>query len=292
MKSQPNATLPDIIFLTGMSGAGRSSCLKIFENLGYNVIDNLPCFMLPQLNEGLKTGKITLPLVVGFDVRSFQNENDSLEIILQDFRKKQTVRLLFLECHTEILLKRYNASRQVHPLGGRTLLEAIERERQGLSSLKEKADHIIDTSVISVVTLGRVLRNIFSHSTSPNLQVRLMSFSYRRGLPPEADMVLDARFLENPHYEEHLKKKTGKDPEVVKFIVRDKSWKPVLNSIEQMLMPILEGFKNSGRSYLTIAIGCTGGQHRSVFMVEQLGLYLESLDENVFIEHRESAQWP
>lgn len=291
MNTKLPSKLPDIIFLTGMSGAGRSSTLKIFENLGYNIIDNLPCFMLSQLKEGLEAKKIELPLVVGFDVRSLQDEGDALNSIIQDFRQKYKLSLLFLECHTEILLKRYNVSRQRHPFGGTTLLEAIEKERHCLSPIKENADNVIDTSVISVVTLGRVLRNIYSHPTSPDLQIRIMSFSYRRGLPPEADIVLDARFLENPHYEESLQKKTGMDQDVVKFIIRDKSWRPVFDSIKQMLSPTIAGFKNSGRSYLTIAIGCTGGQHRSVFMVEQLGAYLESLGETISIEHRESTTW-
>jgi UPF0042 nucleotide-binding protein len=114
-----------------------------------------------------------------------------------------------------------------------------------------------------------------------------MSFSYRRGLPPEADIVLDARFLENPFYEEPLRKLTGKDREVAKFLMRDKSWQPVFESIKQMLGPTIDGFKNSGRSYLTIAIGCTGGQHRSVFAVEQMAVYLTNLSESVFVEHRE-----
>lgn len=283
--------LPDIIFLTGMSGAGRSSTLKIFENLGYHIIDNLPCFMLSQIKEGLASQKMVTPLVVGFDIRSFQDEDALLSSIMQDFREKYQVRLLFLECQTDVLLKRYNVSRQRHPFEGKTLPQAIEQERLCLKPLREVADHVIDTSAITSVTLGRVIRNIFSHATSENLQIRIMSFSYRRGLPPEADVVLDARFLENPHYEKNLKKKTGLDEDVVKFIVRDKSWRPVFDSIKKMLTPTLAGFKNSGRSYLTIGIGCTGGQHRSVFMVEQLGAYLQSKGETVLIEHRENSHW-
>ena len=291
MNTKLPSKLPDIIFLTGMSGAGRSSTLKIFENIGYNIIDNLPCFMLSQLKEGLAAKKIAFPLVVGFDIRSLQDEDDLLNSIIQDFRQKHKVSLLFLECHTDILLKRYNVSRQRHPFEGSTLLEAIESERFCLAPIKENADNVIDTSVVSVVTLGRVLRNIFSRPTSPNIQIRIMSFSYRRGLPPEADIVLDARFLENPHYENILQKKTGQDQEVINFIVRDKSWRPVFESIRKMLSPTIAGFKNSGRSYLTIAIGCTGGQHRSVFMAEQLGAYLQSLGETISIEHRESKKW-
>lgn len=279
--------LPDIIFVTGMSGAGRSSALKIFENLGYATIDNLPSFMLEQFYQGLVNGKIQAPLVVGFNVRSFNDEDQQFETVLERFRQKFKVRLLFLECQNDVLSKRYNVSRQLHPFKEKTLLEGIERERDHLQLIREQADHVIDTSVISVVTLGRVLRNIFARAASPKLQIRLMSFSYRRGLPPEADMILDARFLENPYYEEHLRSLTGKDKIVADFITRDPSWEPVFSSIKQVLFPMLTGFKQSGRTYLTIAVGCTGGQHRSVFCVEQLSAYLQELGENIYVEHRE-----
>lgn len=287
MNNQVLLNLPDIIFVTGMSGAGRSSTLKIFENLGYNTIDNLPYFMLEDLYKGITSEKLRLPLVVGFNVRSFNDERDQFSMILHQFKQKYKVRLVFLDCQNDILLKRYNVSRQRHPFGEKNLLEGIEHERDQLKTIKESADHVIDTSVVSVITLGRVLRNIFGRAATPKLQIRLMSFSYRRGLPPEADMVLDARFLENPYYEDHLQKLTGQDPEVAAFLKRDQSWNPVFDSIKQMLTPMLAGFKYSGRTYLTIAIGCTGGQHRSVYSVEQLGAYLKELGENVFIEHRE-----
>lgn len=287
MNNQALLNLPDIIFVTGMSGAGRSSTLKIFENLGYNTIDNLPYFMLDELYKGITNETLQLPVVVGFNVRSFNDQNDQFSNLLTQVKLKYKVRLVFLDCQNDILLKRYNISRHRHPYGEQNLLEGIERERDHLQGIKESADHVIDTSFISVITLGRVLRNIFARAASPKLQIRLMSFSYRRGLPPEADMVLDARFLENPYYEDHLQKLTGQDPEVASFISRDVSWNPVFGSIKQLLLPMLKGFKQSGRTYLTIAIGCTGGQHRSVYVVEQLGAYLKELDENVYIEHRE-----
>lgn len=287
MNNQALLNLPDIIFVTGMSGAGRSSTLKIFENLGYNTIDNLPYFMLDELYKGIANETLHLPVVVGFNVRSFNDQNDQFSNLLAQFKLKYKVRVVFLDCQNDVLLKRYNISRHRHPYGEQNLLEGIGRERDHLKGIKETADHVIDTSYISVITLGRVLRNIFARAASPKLQIRLMSFSYRRGLPPEADMVLDARFLENPYYEDHLQKLTGQDPEVAAFINRDVSWNPVFGSMKQLLTPMLKGFKQSGRTYLTIAVGCTGGQHRSVYVVEQLGVYLKELEENVYIEHRE-----
>jgi UPF0042 nucleotide-binding protein len=280
-------TLPDLIFVTGMSGAGRSTALKVFEDLGYTIIDNLPQCLLVGLIDGLKNQRISLPLVLGMDVRAIGAEVESFLEIVDDLRGFYEVRLLYLGCQNDILMKRYNVSRHRHPYGVKSLAEGIQEERERLSPIKSAADHVIDTSVLSVVTLGRVLKNIFGRPTSPQLQIRIMSFSYRRCIPPEADMVLDARFLENPHYEEHLQPLTGRDDPVAKFLTHDKSWSSVFTSIKNMLLPTLTGFKNSGRSYLTIACGCTGGQHRSVFMAEQIALYLKDLDETVFIEHRE-----
>ena len=280
-------TLPDLIFVTGMSGAGRSTALKVFEDLGYTIIDNLPQCLLVGLIDGLKKQRISLPLILGMDVRAIGAEVESFLEIVDDLRGSYEVRLLYLGCQNDILMKRYNVSRHRHPYGVKSLAEGIQEERERLSPIKSAADHVIDTSVLSVVTLGRVLKNIFGRPTSPQLQIRIMSFSYRRGIPPEADMVLDARFLDNPHYEEHLQPLTGRDDPVAKFLAHDKSWGSVFTSIKNMLMPTLTGFKNSGRSYLTIACGCTGGQHRSVFMAEQIALYLKDLGETVFIEHRE-----
>ena len=280
-------TLPDLIFVTGMSGAGRSTALKVFEDLGYTIIDNLPQCLLSQALEEIKNKKIDLPLVLGMDVRAIGSEVQNFLLTVEDLRRDYDVRVLYLGCQNDVLMKRYNVSRHRHPYGNKTLAEGIQDERERLSPIKSAADHVIDTTVLSVVTLGRVLKNIFSRPTSPRLQVRLMSFSYRKGIPPEADMVLDARFLENPHYEENLQPLNGRDEPVAKFLKRDRSWDSVFTSIKNMLEPTLAGFKNSGRSYLTIACGCTGGQHRSVFMAEQISLYLKDLGENVSVEHRE-----
>ncbi len=280
-------TRPDLIFVTGMSGAGRSTALKVFEDLGYTIIDNLPQCLLAQAIQEINQNKIDLPLVLGMDVRAIGTEVNNFIGTIDDLRGQYSVRLLYLGCQNDVLMKRYNVSRHRHPYGTKTLAEGIQEERERLSPIKAAADHVIDTSVLSVVTLGRVLKNIFGHPSSPQLQVRVMSFSYRRGIPPESDMVLDARFLENPHYEENLQPLTGRDEPVAKFLKRDKSWDRVFTSVMNMLEPTLAGFKSSGRSYLTISCGCTGGQHRSVFIAEQIALYLRDNGETVSIEHRE-----
>lgn len=287
MADHDHKKLPDLIFVTGMSGAGRSTALKVFEDLGYTIIDNLPQYLLPYLDQGVTEHGLELPLAIGLDVKTLGVKTDGFLEAIANLRNAYDIKLLYLGCQNEVLMKRYNVSRHRHPYGKRTLAEGIQHERERLYPVKAAADHVIDTSVLSVVTLGRVLKNIFARPSSPQLQIRLISFSYRKGLPPDADIVLDARFLENPHYEESLQALTGQDEAVAKFILHDKSWAAVFESVKQTLEPTLRGFKSSGRSYLTIACGCTGGQHRSVFMVEQLALYLKELEEAVMIEHRE-----
>ena len=287
MSEQDRKKLPDFIFITGMSGAGRSTALKVFEDLGYTIIDNLPQYLFAYLHQGIQEENLELPLVVGVDVRTLGAQADSFLKTLDKLCQTYTVKLLYLDCSNDVLMKRYNVSRHRHPYGHKTLAEGIQEERERLAPIKAVANHVIDTSLLSVVTLGRVLKNIFTRPTSPQLQIRLISFSYRKGLPADADVVLDARFLENPHYEEHLQPLTGRDEPVAKFLQHDRSWASVFTSLKQTLGPTLQGFKESGRSYLTIACGCTGGQHRSVFMVEELKKYLQEIGENVMVEHRE-----
>lgn len=277
----------DLIFVTGMSGAGRSTTLKILEDIGYNIVDTLPPFLFPEFLKGIKSHQVQLPLVVGIDLKSFAGCVTTIKQIIETLRDQVCVKLLFLECQDDVLVKRYNVSRHRHPLGHKTLLEGIHQERALLLPLIHFADHIIDTSFVNTISLTRILNNLFAQENSPNLEMRLVSFSYRHGVPLDADIVLDARFLENPFYVENLRPLTGKDKVVAEFLEKDSSWSTVFQSIQQMLIPTLLGFKKSGRSYLTIAVGCTGGQHRSVFMVEKLSDFLISMGEKIITEHRE-----
>lgn len=278
---------PKVIFITGMSGAGRSSALKIFEDIGYAIIDNLPHYMLKDFLDGIIADKVHLPVVVGFDIRAYRGDPFEILPIIQRFKTHLETRLIFLDCQDGVLLKRYSATRHRHPLSGESVPELIKSEREILAPLMQAADHLIDTSMISVITLGRIIKKVFTKNPVAGLEIFVTSFSYKRGLPAEADIVFDARFLDNPFYEENLKKLTGKDPEVGRFIAQDKEFLPVLESIKTMLMHALSGYKRSGRTYLTIAFGCTGGQHRSVYMAEMVGAYLRELAEMVNIEHRD-----
>lgn len=277
----------DLVFVTGMSGAGRSTTLKVLEDIGYAIIDNLPTFLLPEFLKAVKKTQVQMPLVVGFELKSFADYAGETMKMIADLRRDVAVKLVLLECQDDILVKRYNVLRHRHPLGEKTLLEGIRRERALLTPTLHHADHIIDTSFVTSIALKRILNKIFAQEASPKLEIRLASFSYRYGIPADADIILDARFLKNPFYEEHLRFLTGKDEPVESFLIQEEAWQSVYKAIQQMLIPSIQGFKSSGRSYLTIAVGCTGGQHRSVFMVEQLSGFLKSLGENIVIEHRE-----
>lgn len=279
----------DIILVTGLSGAGRSAALKVLEDSGYEAIDNLPLSLLSHLCDQMPSWDRQNPLAIGIDIRSygfdlgrFQDTFEMLAITLN-----VSPRLLYLECDDEVLLRRFTETRRRHPMGEFPLPEAISRERRLMDPLKSLAEIVIDSSHLSMPTLGQMVRHHFSLEESPTLLIRLISFSYRRGLPREADMVFDARFLSNPYYEKPFRTLTGKDVAVGDYLTRDLNWQAVYESLQAIVSHSLKGFRLTGRSYLTIACGCTGGQHRSVFLAEQLLQWLHSEGERVMIEHRD-----
>ena len=278
-----------IILLTGMSGAGRSTALKILEDLGYEAIDNLPLSLFPHLCEQILSWERRNPLAIGIDTRSYGFDLSRFRDIFQDLLTtlNVSVRLLYLECDDEVLLRRFTETRRRHPIGEFPLPEAIFQERQLIDPLKSLAELVIDTSRLSMPTFGQMVRQHFSLEESLTLLIRLMSFSYRRGLPREADMVFDARFLSNPHYEKPFRALTGKDTVVGEYLTQDSNWQGVYEALQAIICHSLKGFRLTGRSYLTIACGCTGGQHRSVFLADQLSKWLHNQGERVIIEHRD-----
>ncbi len=281
--------MQSIILVTGMSGAGRSTALKVLEDLGYEAIDNLPLSLLPHLCDQISSWERQNPLAIGIDTRSYGFHLSRFRDIFQTLMNTPTVsvRLLYLECDDEVLLRRFTETRRRHPIGEFSLPEAISQERQLIDPLKSLAELVIDTSHLSMPSFGQMMRQHFSLDESLSLLIRLMSFSYRRGLPREADMVFDARFLSNPHYEKPFRTLTGKDAPVGKYLTQDANWQAVYESLQAIISHSLKGFRLTGRSYLTIACGCTGGQHRSVFLAEQLSKWLHSTGERVIIEHRD-----
>lgn len=293
----PTGTIPDtpadipVVIVTGMSGAGRSTALKALEDLGYEAVDNLPISLLSSLlTPGTGSGR---PLAIGVDARTrdfgaapFLEELDGL-IAMEAFR----VRLLFLDCDSEVLQRRFSETRRRHPVTpDRRVTDGIAHERVLLAPLRDRADEVIDTTDMAIGDLKRLLDANYALERAPGLAVFVTSFAYRHGLPHEADLVFDVRFLQNPHYVEALRPQSGLDKAVGDFIEKDPDLEAYFQHLTQLLEPLLPRFEAEGKSYLTIAIGCTGGKHRSVYTAERLGAWLMEKGERVSVNHRDLKQ--
>lgn len=279
-----------IVLVTGLSGAGKSTCLKILEDLGYEAVDNLPLRLLPTLIDDFVKDPLPVPLAIGIDIRAHDFDSDLFKEQIEKLRassKSLSLILLYLDCDVDVLQRRYTETRRRHPLTANSLLESISWEQLIMSGLRDQSDIVIDTSETNSISFGRMIRGHLSLDQSPKLEIHLTSFSYRRGLPREADIILDARFLTNPHYEDQLRALTGQDKPVQAFLFRSEYWEPYFDYAKKLIDQSVKGFRSIGRSYLSIGCGCTGGQHRSVFMVEQLGDWLKKQGEHVSITHRE-----
>jgi UPF0042 nucleotide-binding protein len=277
-----------IVVVTGMSGAGRSSCLKILEDVGYEAVDNLPFQLLTRL---LRSGEPPeRPLAIGVDSRTRGLDPGELVREIERFRAEAStpIRLVFFECDDEVLQRRYTESRRRHPLAqDRPVTDGIARERVFMAPIKAAADLVIDTSTSTLADLRRRVTAELGPQAEGRLTLTLVSFSFRNGLPREADIVFDARFLANPHYVEALRQLTGLDPAVRRHIEQDPDWQRTVEGLEKLLMPLLPRYRGEGKSYLTIAVGCTGGRHRSVALVEELASRLRAAGWVPFVVHRD-----
>ena len=277
-----------VVLVTGMSGAGHSSALKAFEDMGYEAVDNLPLALLQGLApEG---AAIARPMAIGIDVRTrgFGSEAFLQELDRLAQHEKLDVRLLFLDCDDEALFRRYTETRRRHPLtADRPVADSVRHERLLVRPLRERADLVIDTTVLTVADLKRVLNGHFALDRQGAMTVFVTSFAYRNGVPREADLVFDVRFLDNPHYDEKLRPLTGRDAAVAEHVARDKGYRPFFDGLGALLKPLLPRYVHEGKSYLTIAVGCTGGRHRSVFVAEQLAGWLNDLGYPVTVTHRD-----
>ena len=277
-----------VILVTGLSGAGRSSSLKALEDIGYEAVDNLPIALLPALLAPSAASR--RPLVVGIDVRSRGFGAEALIVEIRRLKRRQDLhlRLLFLDCDSEILVRRFTETRRRHPIAiDRPLADGIQAERALMLPIREQADEVLDTSTLVGADLRRVLWVRFPLGADRGLAVAVTSFSFRHGLPREADLVFDVRFLENPHYNAVLRPLDGRDPRIADFIGDDPDFAPFFASITGMLDRLIPRFYREGKSYLTIAFGCTGGRHRSVFLAEHLGAWLSGRGQRVEILHRD-----
>ena len=280
------------VLITGMSGAGRATALHALEDLGYVAVDNVPLPLLGDLVHSTSgtLGGIAAPLAFGVDTRTYGFDPHDLQRRLRELRLRADLapRLLFLDCNTETLRRRYTETRRPHPLApDRPVSDGIADERRLIMDLRDSADVSIDTSALTPHQFKQLLGGHFAIGGAAGMRISVMSFSFRRGLPREADLVFDVRFLKNPHYDPKLKPMTGVDPEVVAFIATDPDFEPFMGRLEGMIGPLLPRFDAEGKSYLTVAVGCTGGRHRSVAIAERLAGWLRGAGRSVTLSHRD-----
>ncbi|CAA7611942.1 conserved hypothetical protein [Candidatus Terasakiella magnetica] len=277
-----------VVIVTGMSGAGKTSALKAMEDLGWEAVDNLPLSLVAGL---VRTGEgVQRPLALGVDIRTRDFGVESVVAAVDRLMAEgnRDVRLLFLDCDDDVLRRRFTETRRRHPLASdRPLLDGIHHERALVSPLRTRADLVIDTTHQPPGEFKRVLAGYFGLDQDAGLVVFVTSFAYRNGLPREADLVLDARFLANPHYVPELKAMTGRDAAVITYIEADPAFASFMDSVTRLLEPLLPRFAAEGKSYLTIAIGCTGGRHRSVAVAERIAAWLRQRGGAVELRHRE-----
>lgn len=275
-----------VVLVTGLSGAGHTTALRILEDLGYEAVDNLPLTLM----DGLAGGKLGRPLAVGVDsrTRDFSAEALSERLARLTHDPALDVKLLFLDCSDEVLRRRFTETRRRHPLAlDRPVADGIRQERELLAPLRERADLLVDSTDLAIGDLKHVLQGHFRIRSAHAAAITVMSFSYRNGLPREADLVFDARFLTNPHYRKELRPLSGKDAPVGQFIEADPAWGPFFAALGNLLLPLLPRFEREGKSYLTLAVGCTGGRHRSVFAAERLAQWLRAQGRHVSLRHRD-----
>ena len=287
------ARVPDVVVITGMSGSGRTQALHVFEDMGYYCIDNLPPRLLLQLAElvGINSG-VGRHLAVTCDLRSqglFDEFSESVKL-LRDHEISCSV--VFLDTSDEVLMRRYDENRRRHPLAvaGEPLDRTIARERAQLCAVRDAADLVIDTSRLRPRDLRSRLRRAFSELTDQQLmEVSVFSFGFKHGMPVEADLMIDVRFLPNPFYDPEMRTLTGRDRLVADFVLGNPATERFMDAWERLLDVAMPGYVAEGKSHLSIAVGCTGGQHRSVAIAEATASYLEKSGYHVSISHRDLA---
>lgn len=284
----PDRLLPHLVLVTGPSGAGRSTAIRALEDMGFEAIDNMPFSLLPRLLDG--RAPPDKPLALGLDVRNRDFSTDALIALIERLDGQAGLRLavLYLDCRPEILQQRFSETRRRHPLAPDESVEAgIAREFDLLVPVRARADLLIETSDMSPHDLRAELERWFTAPDGRRLAVSVHSFSYKRGLPHGLDMVLDCRFLNNPHWQPNLRGLDGRAPEVAAFVRADPRFDSFHTRVTDLVAELLPAYEAEGKSYLAIGFGCTGGQHRSVVMAESLAESLAQRDWQVSIRHRE-----
>ena len=280
--------MSEFLLITGLSGAGGSSTANVLEDLGWFVIDNLPTSLIDKVAELAKAPGSTIDRVA-LVVRPRADVAELMAALAALRAGTDPVRVLFLEASDEVLIRRYEDTRRRHPMSdGEGVAETVERERSALEPVKAEADLVLDTSRLNVHHLRERIAGLFSADTAlSGMQTTVLSFGYKHGLPLGVDMVLDCRFLPNPHWVDELRPLTGRDPEVRAYVLRFPETKAFLERLEDLLELLLPAYVKEGKSYLTIALGCTGGRHRSVAIGEEVAKALRRRGFEPRVQHRD-----
>lgn len=287
--SNPEKT--QLIIISGRSGSGKTTALQALEDIGFYCVDNLPAQLIPELVCSLISSKQhgIQAIAVGIDARNVPEQLSQLPRIIDSLRKLDvSTKIVYLDSNDTVLLQRFSATRRKHPLSDKevSLAEAIEEEKKLLLSISNIADLNIDTSLLNIHKLREAIKKSVG-SSQHGLALQFVSFGYKKGVPSDADFVYDVRCLPNPHWCPELRDLTGRDSEVVKFLKKQETSTEMLEQIYNFLRLWIPRFEESNRAYLTVAIGCTGGQHRSVYISEGLKSKFELERDNVQIRHRE-----
>lgn len=277
----------EIVIVTGLSGAGKSSAINILEDLGYYAVDNLPCDIIPIF---LKTARKKIAL--GMDIRTFEKIDEVLNILKQLEEEKIKYSIIFMEASEEAILNRYNLTRRKHPLPSSTLSESIQKESEIMYVLKNIASGIIDTTCLSIKSLPEQLITILNiDRTHKDMNVHIISFGFKYGVPIDVDLVFDVRFLPNPYYYEELKNKNGENAEILDFLLGFSLTKDFYLKLMDMLSFLIPNYIKEGKKHLTIGIGCSGGKHRSVALSYLLSKELKKMKNlNIYLTHRENER--
>jgi len=282
---------PEVLLLVGMSGAGRSSSSNVFEDLGYYVIENLPADLVESVVQSNDVTETNKQLVLTIDAKDTSSQTELKQSIDKLSQSGVLTRIIFLDADNETLLERYEENRRPHPMGKDSISQSIKVERELLKPIRELADQVIDTTDMNVHDLRkRIIEGFQGEATNQDLKISVTSFGFKNGSPRDADLVLDVRFLPNPHWREELRSSTGQSPMVRNYVLSFEDAQIFLDKAKDLVEFLLPRFTSEGKSYVGIAIGCTGGKHRSVVMTEEIGNWLKNDGKDAVIIHRDMKE--